>query len=249
MIKRAFDLVSATVGLVLLSPLLLPIMFLIWVYDFGSPFYRAPRVGKSGRKFPMTKFRSMVMNADKSGVDSTASSDSRITPVGRFVRRTKLDEIMQLWNVVCGDMSLVGPRPNLPSAVALNTKREMDLLSVRPGVTDMSSIVFADEGDILDRFDDPDLAYHQYIRPWKHRLGLLYVKNSSISLDIRLILLTLVQLFSRERALRRVSDLVGRLTSDAELQRVCLRTEPLQAAPPPGAAHVVESRELRVAEL
>jgi lipopolysaccharide/colanic/teichoic acid biosynthesis glycosyltransferase len=248
-LKRAFDLISATFGLLLLSPLLLPIMFLIWIYDFGSPFYRAPRVGKSGRQFPMTKFRSMVLDADKSGVDSTASSDSRITPVGRFVRRTKLDEIMQLWNVVWGDMSLVGPRPNVPSEVALNTKREMELLSVRPGITDMSSIVFADEGDILDEFDDPDLAYHQYIRPWKHRLGLLYVENSSVILDIKLILLTLLQLGSRARALRGVSNLVGRLSSDEELARVCLREEPLRAAAPPGAAHVVESRDQRVAEL
>ena len=246
--KRAFDFVSASLGLILLSPLLLPIMFLIWIYDFGSPFYRALRVGKSGRHFPMTKFRSMVLNADKSGVDSTASSDSRITPVGRFVRRTKLDEIMQLWNVVWGEMSLVGPRPNVPSEVALNTKREMDLLSVRPGITDMSSIVFADEGDILDKFDDPDLAYHQFIRPWKHRLGLLYVENASILLDIRLILLTLLQLLSRERALRGVSNLVGRLGADEELQRVCLRDEPLRAAAPPGALHVVESRKQRVAE-
>jgi len=247
--KRAFDLVSAALGLILLSPLLLPIMFLIWIYDFGSPFYRAPRVGKSGRHFLMTKFRSMVINADKSGVDSTASSDSRITPVGRFVRRTKLDEIMQLWNVLWGEMSLVGPRPNVPAEVALNTKREMDLLTVRPGITDMSSIVFADEGDILDKFDDPDLAYHQYIRPYKHRLGLLYIENASILLDIRLILLTLVQLVSRERALHGVSRLVARLGGDEELQRVCLRREPLQAAPPPGASQIVETRERSVAEL
>lgn len=248
-LKRAFDLVSASVGLVLLSPLLLPIMFLIWIYDSGSPFYRAPRVGRSGRTFLMTKLRSMVVDADKSGMDSTASSDLRITPVGQFVRRTKLDEIVQLWNVVSGEMSMVGPRPNVPSEVALNTKREMDLLAVRPGITDMASIVFADEGDILDGFDDPGLAYHQFIRPWKHRLGLLYVENASVLLDLRLILLTLLQLVSRERALRGVSNLVGRLSSDEELQRVCLREEPLRAVPPPGGSHVVENREQRVGEL
>jgi len=246
--KRAFDLVSASVGLILLSPLLLPIVFLIWIYDFGSPFYRAPRVGKSGRMFPMTKLRSMVINADKSGVDSTASSDSRITPVGSFVRGTKLDEIVQLWNVVRGQMSLVGPRPNVPREVALYTSQEKNLLSVRPGVTDMASIVFADEGEILDGFDDPDLAYNQFIRPWKNRLGLLYVEHATVLLDVRLIVLTVLQLVSRELALRRVSSLVGRLGAPKELQQVCLRVEPLRAAPPPGASHVVVSREQRIGE-
>ncbi|MEO8577078.1 MAG: sugar transferase, partial [Gemmatimonadales bacterium] len=173
--KRLLDIMAATLGLVLLSPLLILLGVAIWLQDYHSPFYIANRVGRGERSFRMVKFRSMVVKADKSGVDSTAGDDPRITSLGRFIRRFKLDEIPQLWNVLRGSMSLVGPRPNVERETVLYTPDEKRLLSVRPGITDLASIVFADEGEILQGSDDPDLKYNQVIRPWKSRLGLLYI--------------------------------------------------------------------------
>ena len=148
-------------------------MYLVYRQDKESPFYMAPRVGRNNTIFKMAKLRSMVSNADKSGVDSTSANDSRITPIGHKIRKYKLDELTQLWNVFIGDMSLVGPRPNVQRDVDLYTKDEKNLLNVRPGITDFSSIVFSDEGDILKDKKDPDLSYNQLIRPWKSRLGLI----------------------------------------------------------------------------
>ena len=125
----------------------------------------------------MVKIRSMIINADKTGVDSTSSDDMRITSVGKVIRKLKLDELSQLWNVLIGDMSLVGPRPNVKSETDLYTKIEKNLLNVKPGITDFSSIVFSDEGDILSGSDDPDLLYNQLIRPWKSRLSLFYIEK------------------------------------------------------------------------
>ena len=135
-------------------------MILIWIHDFHSPFYIAPRVGKSGQVFNMVKLRSMVVHADKTGVDSTSSSDPRITPIGHIVRKFKLDEFTQLWNVLKGDMSLVGPRPNVKRETDLYTRVEKGLLSVCPGITDFSSIVFSDENEMLRDSKDPDIDYN-----------------------------------------------------------------------------------------
>lgn len=243
MIKRLFDIALASIGLVVTSPLLLVVAIAIWLQDLHSPFYVGVRAGRGNRLFRMVKFRSMVVRADHSGVDSTAGDDHRITAVGRFIRRFKLDELPQLWNVLRGDMSFVGPRPNVPRETALYTPVEQQLLSVRPGITDLASIVFADEGEILRGSDDPDLRYHQVIRPWKSVLGLLYVRHvGSVLLDWRLISLTLLSVLDRERALMRVSRLVRQLGGGEELAAVALRQEPLRAAPPPGASQVVRSR-------
>ncbi len=241
--KRLFDLSSAFLGLVILSPILVPVALLIWFQDFHSPLYIASRTGRGERPFRMVKFRSMVVRADRSGVDSTAGDDPRITAIGRFIRRYKLDEVPQLWNVLRGEMSLVGPRPNVERETVLYTPDERRLLSVRPGITDLASIVFADEGDILRGTPDPDLAYNQVIRPWKSRLGLLYVDRAgSVGLDLRIILLTFLSATARERALQGVAGMVGRLGGPEELVRVAARTAPLAAAPPPGAREVVGSR-------
>ena len=241
--KRLLDLSAAVLGLVLLSPILLPVALLIWLQDFHSPFYIASRTGLGERPFLMVKFRSMVVRADRTGVDSTAGDDPRITALGRFIRRYKLDEVPQLWNVLRGEMSLVGPRPNVERETVHYTRDEKRLLSVRPGITDLASIVFADEGDILFGSADPDLLYNQLIRPWKSRLGLLYVdRMGSIALDLRIIYLTLVSAAARERGLRWVAELVGRLGGGEDLMRVAARTEPLVVAPPPGGREVVQSR-------
>ena len=146
MTKRIFDFLVSIIGLLLLAPIILLFMLLVWLQDWHSPFYIAPRVGKNGVLFMMIKLRSMVINADKTGVDSTSNDDKRITMLGGIIRRYKLDEITQLLNVIIGKMSLVGPRPQVESDVLLYTKEEKKLLNEKPGITDFSSIIFSDEG-------------------------------------------------------------------------------------------------------
>jgi lipopolysaccharide/colanic/teichoic acid biosynthesis glycosyltransferase len=238
--KRLLDITVAAVGLVLASPILLPVMFLVWRQDGHSPFYLAPRVARGGGTFTMIKLRSMVKNADRSGVDSTAVGDMRITPVGHFIRHYKLDEVTQFWNVLKGDMSLVGPRPNTRiSGVDLYTPVERELLTVRPGITDFSSIIFSDEGDILAGKSDPDLSYNQLIRPWKSRLGLFYIAHCGIGLDLQLIFFTAVAIFSKPRALEGICKILMRLKAPSDLIAVSRRDLPLIPTPPPGAADIV----------
>jgi len=241
-VKRVLDVFLSSLGLICLLPLLLPVMFLIWAQDRHSPFYIAPRVGARERPFRMVKLRSMLINADKSGVDSTAANDRRITPVGVFVRRYKLDEVMQLWNVLKGDMSLVGPRPNVERETRMYTPTEKHLLTVRPGITDFASIVFADEGEILQGRADPDLAYNQLIRPWKSRLGLFYVEKMSVGLDLTLIALTINAIISRQSALQAVARLLEKRGADKELVRIAYRNSELLPAPPPGSNEIVSQR-------
>jgi lipopolysaccharide/colanic/teichoic acid biosynthesis glycosyltransferase len=242
--KRLIDILGALMGLIVLSPFLGFAMFLIWKQDHHSPFYIAPRVGKDGRTFNMVKLRSMIMNADKTGVDSTSTNDSRITPIGHFVRKYKLDELMQLWNVFKGDMSLVGPRPNVKRETGLYTRIERHLLDVKPGITDFSSIVFSDENEILSGSKNPDIDYNQLIRPWKSRLGLFYVDKRSIWVDFQLIYLTIITVISRERSLSGVSKVLKGLGALPELIRIAQRKEPLEPTHPPGSDEIVTSREL-----
>ncbi len=187
----------------------------------------------------MIKFRTMIPDAWKSGVSSTALGDRRITRVGKLLRRAKLDELPQLWNVLTGDMSLVGPRPQVEPDAALYTAEEQHLLDVRPGVTDLASLVFADEGEILAGSRDPDLLYNQSIRPWKSRLGLLYIERQSRTGDLKILLLTLLAAISRKKALAGVAEMLDSWDADPLLRRIALRRDPLLAWPPPGAEHVV----------
>ena len=240
--KRVFDIVVSFVGLVISSPILVPAMIAVWLQDFHSPFYIPLRVRKDGKLYRMVKLRSMVIKADKTGVDSTSARDPRITPVGHFIRKYKLDELPELWNVLWGSMSLVGPRPNVKRETDLYTDVERGLLSVKPGITDIASIVFSDENEILKDSQDPDIDYNQLIRPWKSRLGLLYVAHRSVILDIRLIVLTAVAILSRERALAGIQSILSDLNADAQLRRVSLRQEPLRPYPPPGATEIVTQR-------
>jgi lipopolysaccharide/colanic/teichoic acid biosynthesis glycosyltransferase len=242
--KRALDVIASGLGLLALSPLLLALGVLIWLQDGHSPFYVASRTGRHYRPYRMVKFRSMIVRADRTGVDSTATNDPRITPLGRFIRRFKLDELPQLWNVLKGEMSLVGPRPNVDRETAIYTAEERRLLSIRPGITDLASIVFSDEGEILAGSADPDLRYNQVIRPWKSRLSLLYVDHSGgVLLDLRLIWLTLVGAVDRARALAAASRLAHDLGAGEDLVTVARRDAPLVSAPPPGATKVVENRD------
>lgn len=241
--KRLLDLSAATLGLIVLSPLLIALSVLIWLQDRHSPFYIASRMGRGERPFRMVKLRSMVIRADLSGVDSTAGDDPRITSLGKFIRRFKLDEIPQLWNVLKGEMSLVGPRPNVERETVLYTPDEKRLLSVRPGITDLASIVFADEGEILQGSADPDLKYNQVIRPWKSRLGLLYVDaQPSVARDLRVILLTIKGALDRSAALTGVHSIAQGIGASPELLTIITRQQPLPAAAPPGASEIVQSR-------
>jgi lipopolysaccharide/colanic/teichoic acid biosynthesis glycosyltransferase len=239
--KRAFDIVCAALGLLLLAPILVLAMGAVWLEDRHSPFYRGVRVARGGGDFRMVKFRSMRPDAWKTGVNSTASSDRRITRVGRWLRAAKIDELPQLWNVLAGDMSLVGPRPQVRTDANLYTAEECKMLSIRPGITDLASIVFADEGDILSGSTNPDLLYNQIIRPWKSRLALLYVARKSFLLDLRILLLTLLNAVDRARALQAIAALLQQWGADPALSEVALRRGPLPAYPPPGSSRIVDA--------
>ena len=243
MIRRLFDISVSSFGLLLASPILLPVMYLVWSQDKHSPFYVAPRMGKNEKPFKMVKLRSMIINADKSGVDSTSATDQRITPVGHFIRRYKLDELTQLWNVLIGDMSLVGPRPNVKRETDLYTNEEKKLLTVKPGVTDFASIVYSDEGDILAGKEDPDIAYNQLIRPGKGYLGLFYIQNMSVMLDIKLCLITAVAIVDKEKALLMLAKIIKNLGASDMLVNLASRKNPLKPMPPPGASTIVTSRD------
>lgn len=248
MAKRVLDLAVSGLGLLGLSPLLAAASLLIWLEDRRSPLYVGSRIGRGGRRFRMVKLRSMVVNGDQSGLESTSTDDPRITRVGRLIRKFKLDEFAQLWNVFRGEMSLVGPRPQVARDVALYTVEERHLLDVSPGITDFSSIVFADEGDILEGASDPDLRYNQVIRPWKSRLGLHYIRHRSMWLDVRIVLATMVAVVSRRSALRWVVAILKSTGADAELVDVASRRSQLTPAPPPGATEVVQSRVSNLAQ-
>lgn len=236
MTKRLIDIAFSGVALIAASPIILVAMLLVFAHDGGSPIYWAPRVGRGGRDFRMAKLRTMVMDAALKGGSSTSRSDARITPAGRWLRRWKIDELPQLWNVLLGQMSLVGPRPNLrQGGVDLYTPEELALLRGRPGITDLASIVFADEADILDGAADPDADYDRLVRPWKSRLGLLYLERRSLGADLRILSLTALAIFARPAALEGVDRMLADWGAGEELRTVCRRAGPLPLAAPPGA--------------
>ena len=217
MAKRALDIIAALALLVLASPILAVAMLAIWLQDGRSPLHRGLRVGRGNRDFRMIKLRSMAVDAEARGGTSTARGDPRITPLGHRLRRWKIDELPQFWNVLIGEMSLVGPRPNTRrGGVDHYTSDEMMLLAIRPGITDLASIAFADEGDILAGAADPDALYDAVIRPWKSRLGLLYVARRSLWLDIRIVWLTAVAIVSRPAALDGLAGMLDQMGADPD---------------------------------
>lgn len=236
--KRLLDITVSLGGLLVLWPLLIGFMLLIWLQDFCSPFYIAPRARSRNRTFKMAKLRSMVKNADQRGGASTAANDRRITWVGKLIRQTKFDEVPQLWNVLVGDMSLVGPRPQVMRDVAFYTEAELGLFDTPPGITDFASIVFSDEGEILKGSENPDARYNQVIRPWKSRLGLFYVEHRGLTVDLCVIIFTVLGIVSRPRALRGVQWLLRVLHADQTLVEIAGREKPLVPFPPPGASEV-----------
>jgi len=196
--KRPLDLIVATFGLVVLSPVLLAISLVIACADGQPVFYRGQRVGLCGNRFRIIKFRTMVRDADQVGGASTPEDDPRLLPIGRFLRAHKLDELPQLINVLRGDMSIVGPRPQVPWAVERYSEEERALLSVRPGLTDPASLRFSNEGALLAGAEDPDAEYYRVIHPEKVRLSLEYVRAPALRTDIILILRTAARVLGSE---------------------------------------------------
>lgn len=190
--KRCFDLICSLVGLTVLSPLLLWIAWRIKREDSGPVFYRGLRVGLQGRTFHILKFRTMVVNAEKLGGSSTSDDDPRITKMGKVLRKYKLDELPQLFNVLIGEMSLVGPRPEIKRYTDLYTEEQKAIFTVRPGITDWASLWNSDEGAVLAGAKDPDKAFEELIQPTKLKLQLKYVRERSFWVDLKIIILTLL---------------------------------------------------------
>ena len=199
-LKRTFDIVMAILGLLVLFPLFVAVALLIKVNSAGPVFFRQERIGKNFRPFHIYKFRTMVHNAQVKGGLLTSAGDPRITRVGALLRQTKIDELPQLINVLVGDMSFVGPRPEVRKYVVLFQKQYESILSVRPGITDIASVKYRDESVILARADNPEQEYLLRILPDKLRLAEEYVRRSSLAFDLTLIFQTLMKLLPRRPA-------------------------------------------------
>ena len=194
---RFFDILFSGLGLLVLSPLFLVLYVLIRLESRGGGFYSQERTGKDGVPFRLYKFRSMRKDADKGGLITIGGHDPRITRTGYFIRKYKLDELPQLWNVFTGDMSLVGPRPEVAKYTDLYTEEQRRVLSVRPGITDYASIKYVDKNEILGKAADPDRAYVEQIMPAKIRLNMKYIENRSVKEYFKIIFLTLWSIVAR----------------------------------------------------
>jgi lipopolysaccharide/colanic/teichoic acid biosynthesis glycosyltransferase len=193
--KRVFDVTTAAFGLFLLSPMLILVAIMIKLTSRGPIFFRQQRVGKRFRHFFIYKFRTMIQNAPRQGGPITFGDDPRITRVGRVLRKTKIDELPQLFNVLKGDMSLVGPRPEVPRYVDMFREDYAVILQVCPGITDLASIKYRDEAAILGRAENPEEEYVKRVLPEKIRYAKEYVDKASLLLDFRIILQTMARLF------------------------------------------------------
>lgn len=196
MIKRAFDLLVATLLLIFLAPLFLLFIIIIRVGSNGPAFYLQTRVGLHGKDFKIFKFRTMYTGSDKKGLLTVGGKDQRITPAGVFLRKYKLDELPQLINVFIGDMSLVGPRPEVRKYVDLYKDEQLKVLDVKPGITDYASIEYSNENELLAGADDPEKEYINTIMPSKLKLNLKYIAEKSLITDLKIILRTLAKIIS-----------------------------------------------------
>jgi Sugar transferases involved in lipopolysaccharide synthesis len=197
MLKRTFDFLASLFGLLLLSPVILCIAVWVKCDSKGPIFYRQVRVGKDGREFKLLKFRSMRMGADRAGLLTLGDRDPRITRSGFWLRKTKLDELPQLFNVLVGDMSLVGPRPEVPKYVALYTPEQREILSVRPGITDAASVEMRNEAELMAQQADPEAYYVNVQIPLKIKLAKEYIAQQSFLSDLKLIVRTIGVMFKR----------------------------------------------------
>ena len=197
MLKRLFDLIASACGLLILSPLFLILAIWVKIDSIGPVFYRQVRVGRNNKDFRLFKFRSMKVDSDKKGLITIGGHDPRITRYGYFIRKYKLDELPQLINVFIGDMSLVGPRPEVRKYVDLYTPEQLQVLNVRPGITDMASIRYRNENELLEKVDDPETYYKDVIMQDKLRINLEYIKHHSFLGDVGLIFYTFWCVISR----------------------------------------------------
>lgn len=197
MLKRVFDVLFSSIGLVILSPLLLICAVWVLVDSKGPVFYQQDRVGRKGLIFKLIKFRSMKTGSDRSGLLTIGGRDARITRSGYYLRKYKLDELPQLFNVIRGDMSLVGPRPEVPKYVALYTPEQRLVLEVRPGITDWASLKYFDENEILGKTEDPERVYINEIMPTKLSINIEYLHSRSLLTDFKIILLTLLRIIKK----------------------------------------------------
>ena len=197
MLKRAFDLLLSAFGLLLISPLLLVCGAWVLLDSRGPVFYSQDRVGRKGAIFKLIKFRSMKSGSDRSGLLTVGGRDARITRSGYYLRKYKLDELPQLFNVLMGDMSLVGPRPEVPKYVALYTPQQLEVLSLKPGITDWASLKYFDENELLGNAENPGQVYIEEIMPAKLSINLEYIKKRSLLGDCEIILLTLLRIVKR----------------------------------------------------
>lgn len=191
MAKRTFDIISSLLGLLLLSPILLFVILAVVVDSKGGAFYKQVRVGMAGKDFGLLKFRTMRVDADKLGLLTVGGRDPRITKVGYFLRRYKLDELPQLFNILTGDMSVVGPRPEVRKYVEMYSDEQMKVLEVRPGLTDFASIEYVNENEVLARSENPEETYIQEIMPHKLQLNQKYIQEKSFLTDIQIIFSTI----------------------------------------------------------
>lgn len=187
---RFFDIIFSIIGLVILSPLFIVLYLLIRIESKGGGFYSQERIGKNGKPFNLYKFRSMRIGSDKKGLITIGEKDNRITKTGFILRKYKLDELPQLWNVFIGDMSLVGPRPEVKKYTDLYTEEQKQVLQVRPGITDWASIKYVDENKILGESKDPDDAYVNLIMPNKIKLNMVYIQHQTLGEYFKIIFTT-----------------------------------------------------------
>jgi len=195
--KRIFDIVTSFTGLLLLSPVFLFLAVWIKLGSKGPVFYRQTRVGKNNKDFQIYKFRSMYIDSDKGGLITIGGRDPRVTRSGYYIRKYKLDEFPQLINVIKGEMSIVGPRPEVRKYVNLYTKEQLRVLEVRPGITDIASIKYRNENELLEKADDPHKMYVEVIMPDKLKYNLEYIKNSSFLYDLKLVFLTFKEIVNK----------------------------------------------------
>lgn len=196
MLKRIFDILLSLMGLILLSPILLAIIIAILLKDGSPVFFTQIRVGKDSEPFRLLKFRTMRPDSEASGQLSVGERDPRVTDIGHTLRKSKLDELPQLWNVLKGDMSLVGPRPEVPKYVLLYNNEQKRVLSVRPGITDAASLRYFNESELMEGQADPEQFYIQELMPEKLKLNIDYIENRTMLSDIRLILRTVSRIFN-----------------------------------------------------
>ncbi|MGP8217135.1 MAG: sugar transferase [Bacteroidia bacterium] len=196
MVKRLFDIIAALLGIIILSPFLLVIALLV-VFDSRGPIlYLQVRIGRDMKEFKLFKFRTMYSDSDKKGLLTVGMRDNRITRAGYYLRKYKLDELPQLFNVLIGDMSIVGPRPEVPRYVALYNDEQKKALSIRPGITDYASIEYSNENEILAKSPNPEETYINEIMPAKLKLNLRYIDEMGLATDVKIIFSTLAKLFS-----------------------------------------------------